>query len=408
MNGHTCRRWETGERRPEVRFRKHLVLVFGLEASGLGLLTSEELSLRPCDDEHGSCVRRLLIMSAGLPESFTRQQFVRGVVGFGLLPLIAPLDATAEAADTLAYAGEADSGVNSASAAAYAEITAAQRALYWSAPPQELLNAVAEHTRFGVRLMQRTSHSEHRRRLAFALTESALLSARLAFFDLRDADRAGRFFDTAREASLEARDHALSAAVLAHNSFIPGFAHDKEAALPLIAAAHAHAKHAGGKLLRSWVHSVSAEIAAKLGEVQASLRSIGNAQDALVAEGGNPDPVWLDFYDESRLHGFAASAQLAAGRYAAAARNLTTALEGLGPHEGKQHSVLLLDLALAYAQEDADRSAAAVADALESLQKTWYGTAAERIPSVLTQLSHTPHARMLEDRVRALTSTRSV
>lgn len=44
LTGNTVRRWETGERWPDSRFRKHLVTVLGRPASQLGLLTSDELA----------------------------------------------------------------------------------------------------------------------------------------------------------------------------------------------------------------------------------------------------------------------------------------------------------------------------------------------------------------------------
>src|ERR1041384_8775257 len=47
LTANTVRRWETGERWPDPRYRKYLVEIFGKPASELGLLTPEELSLRP-------------------------------------------------------------------------------------------------------------------------------------------------------------------------------------------------------------------------------------------------------------------------------------------------------------------------------------------------------------------------
>ena len=48
------------------------------------------------------------------------------------------------------------------------------------------------------------------------------------------------------EVFAEANDHGLAAAVLAHRSFVPGFAGDRAAATPLLDAAHTHARYAGG------------------------------------------------------------------------------------------------------------------------------------------------------------------
>lgn len=42
LSANTVRRWETGERWPDPRYRKHLVTIFGKTASELGLLTRDE------------------------------------------------------------------------------------------------------------------------------------------------------------------------------------------------------------------------------------------------------------------------------------------------------------------------------------------------------------------------------
>jgi transcriptional regulator with XRE-family HTH domain len=49
LNADVVRRWETGDRKPEPRYKKHLVLVFGKPASELGLLSAEELALCPAE-----------------------------------------------------------------------------------------------------------------------------------------------------------------------------------------------------------------------------------------------------------------------------------------------------------------------------------------------------------------------
>jgi transcriptional regulator with XRE-family HTH domain len=45
LNADMVGRWETGGRKPDPRYKKHLVLVFDLPASELGLLSSEELAM---------------------------------------------------------------------------------------------------------------------------------------------------------------------------------------------------------------------------------------------------------------------------------------------------------------------------------------------------------------------------
>ncbi|MDR0359426.1 MAG: helix-turn-helix domain-containing protein, partial [bacterium] len=89
LTANTVRRWETGDRWPEPRFRKHLVAIFGMTASELGLLTPEELAVRPAG-QFVTELKRLMsiaeeeIHGAGLD----RAAFLRGLLGLGSLPLV--------------------------------------------------------------------------------------------------------------------------------------------------------------------------------------------------------------------------------------------------------------------------------------------------------------------------------
>jgi len=64
LNANTVRRWEIGERWPDPRYRKHLVAILGKPASDLGLLTPDELAVRP-DAETLHEFRRLWEMLTG-------------------------------------------------------------------------------------------------------------------------------------------------------------------------------------------------------------------------------------------------------------------------------------------------------------------------------------------------------
>jgi hypothetical protein len=173
----------------------------------------------------------------------------------------------------------------------------------------------------------------------------------------------------------------------------------------LIEAAHGHARYDTGPLLRSWLHCVAAEVTAKTGSPQESLKHVRQAEDSLATSG--IDAEWLDYYDASRLPGFAGYCQLVAGKPAEAATTLQTALASLDSRATKQRAVILLDLALAHAAQDAEQAAALAGQALDVLEKDWYGTAFERVPQVRAALEPTPFARQLEERSRTLPSSGS-
>ncbi|MGQ0838013.1 hypothetical protein [Actinokineospora sp.] len=398
----TVRRWEIGERWPEPRFRKHLVLIFGKAASDLGILTPDELALRPADEEPFELARRLLAMvspTTGDP-GFSRHLFLRGLLGASLLPVIAPLGASASTADVLAHAMTNATGPDARTVAAYAEISTRQRELYWTAPAHAVYESALSHTQLGIQILRGTGSDEMQRRLAAALAESALLSARIAFFDLRQEAVAQRCFDVAREATERAGDHALAAAVFAHMSFVPGFNGNRASAESLLHAAHGHARYDAGPGMRSWLHCVAAEVTARTGDPAASLNHVRQAQDSLSTSG--TDPVWLDFYDESRLAGFTGYSQLLAGKPAEAATSLETALDGLDSTNTKQAAVVLFDLAVAHAAEDVERAASYVGRAFDALEHDWYAAAAGRIPRVGAVLRGTPYLAELQERAMAI------
>ncbi|MBP2703168.1 helix-turn-helix transcriptional regulator [Microbispora sp. RL4-1S] len=376
LTANTVRRWETGERRPDPRYRKHLVTVFGKPASELGLLTSEELAMRPVSEVVDE-IRRLLSMIAGNVDGIDRSTFLRGLLGVGVL---APL---------LGDGGEAvpDDGhraVDAESAGAFADVVDRQAALYWTAPAREVYQSSVAHTGLGMRLLRTAPQGAARLTLAEAAARSALLSGRIAFFDLDDAPTAERLFRLALTATRECGDHALAAAVLAHASFVPGFAGDRASALALMDAAFAHAWHGVGPLTRAWLHCVASEISARCGEPKECMRHIDRADR--MADGPGDDPHWLDFFERARLDGFAGFSALTAGHHEEAARRLGSALGDLGPNGGKQRSVLLADLAAAHAPADPERAADHLGRAVDALEETWYEVGYDRVRSLLGAL----------------------
>ncbi|MDQ3601769.1 MAG: XRE family transcriptional regulator [Actinomycetota bacterium] len=406
LTANTVRRWEIGDRWPEPRFRKHLVLVFGMTASQLGLLTADEMAARPSVSPSLDLVERLLAMVND--ESFEagvgRQVLLRGVLAAGMLPALSLLAASTSLVEPVAWSVRRGGQADVRAVDSYATITARHRELYWTAPALALLRASLGHTQLGIELLGHGA-GQHATLLAGSVAESALLGARLAFFDLQQVPLALGCFETASTAVTEANDHALAAAILAHRSFVPGFAGDRAAATPLLDAARAHARYAGGPVLRSWLHCVHAEVSARTGEVERSVHHARQAEDALSTSG--EDPEWLDFFDPARLASFLGYSQLIAGRTADAQASLQQALEQLDERAGKQRTVVLLDLATTHAAADPAHAMTLAGQALDLLEHEPYGAAYGRIPEVRQALDGTPQAQILDERVRALPTAMS-
>lgn len=395
LSANTVRRWETGERWPDPRYRKHIVVIFDKPATELGLLTPDELDLRPEAETIAEFRRLYEIMTGETVDGVTRSRVLRGILGLGALPMLSPL--LAASADT------AEAAQRTTDPTAYATIAACHRKLYWSSPTRPLYEAAYAHTQLGLDLV-RGSTGTTKSAFAASLAESALLTARLAFFDLGQPAVADRCFDVALSATREAGDHGLAVAVLGHMAFVPIFGRHPEHARSLLDAARQHTWHAVHPAVRAWLHCTASEAEARAGAGTASRHHIDLATAALDAvEASEMEaPVWLDFFDRGRLHSFAGYAARIGGDHNEAAVRLTSALDLLGPEAGKQRSVVFADLAACH-PGDGDRQADYLNRALDALEQEWYGTGLNRVREVRPQLGDSPFGRDVDERIVALT-----
>ena len=271
--------------------------------------------------------------------------------------------------------------------AGYAAITAQHRSLYWTVPAETMIEPVRAHAELGTELLGATGSGMLRARLASPVAETALLAARLAFFDIQRPDCAGFFFDTARQAATEAGDPALLSAVLAHAAFPPAFAGVAGQARSLIRQAIEVGLRGASPEQRSWLYAVQSEVEARLGDGRAATEAIARAE-AELGRGGPARPDWLDFYDASRLTGFSGFCQLAAGKPSRAAETLEHNLRGLTPGAGKQRSITLADLAGARAKQgEYEESTRLLEAAVDQLGRHWYATGLDRVDSVRRRLA---------------------
>jgi transcriptional regulator with XRE-family HTH domain len=387
LEGNTVRRWETGERWPEPRFRKHLVLVFGKTASELGLLTPDELAARPPPGESQ------LVEGS---RSMSRQTFLRGALGVGLSAAILPLFGSEDALGTVTEVIRRAKRPGRLEVESYAEIAERQRQLYWTAEAPLLFEAVLAHTQMGLQLARDATPSV-RRQFMPALAHSALLAGRIAFFDLRHTAVAERCLQVARAAVNDSKDHQLAVSVLAHSSFIPGFAGQRTAADRLLAGARGHLRATGGARLRAWVYCVESEIATRCGNPVLGVARAMQAEETLGTRGD--DPPWLDFFDPARLASFRGYAEMLS-RQTGAIDTLNSALANLGPEATKQRAVVLMDLAAAHGQHDAEHAVELAVQALDILDSDYYATGYERLPLVLDRLPEIPYRGQVQERLR--------
>ncbi|HWG27711.1 hypothetical protein [Actinospica sp.] len=395
------RRWEGADPPlPLPAYQEVLESLFGLPIERMGFpapwpgAPRHELGEEAGPTPGGASAARSYHDDRERAEPVKRRQFVAGAVALGSGASVWPESARpAAAAGTGTERVETGALGNAARRAAldpqavsgYAAITAQQRSLYWTVPAETMIEPVRAHAELGTELL-RSAGSMLRARLAGPVAETALLAARLSFFDVKRPDWAASFFDTARQAAREAGDSALLSAVLATAAFPPAFAGVAGQARALIRQALEVGLRGASAEQRSWLYAVQSEVEARLGDGRAATEAIARAE-AELGRGGPARPQWLDYYDASRLTGFSGFCRLAAGQPGRAAEALEHNLRGLTPGAGKQRSITLADLAGARARQgEYEESARLLEAAVDQLGRHWYATGLDRVDAVHRRL----------------------
>lgn len=401
------RRWEGAEPPlPLPAYQEVLESLFGLPIERMGFpapwpgAPRRELGEEAGPTPGGASAARSYRDDRERAEPVKRRQFVAGAVALGSAasawpepaakPVPAARTGTAAAAATERTAALSASARRAAldpqAVAGFAAITAQHRALYWTVPAETMIDPVRSHAELGTELIGATGSSMLRARLAAPVAETALLAARLSFFDVQRPECAGAFFDTARQAAKESGDPALLSAVLAHAAFPAAFAGVAGQARALIRQAIEIGLRGASAEQRSWLYAVQSEVEARLGDGRAATEAIARAE-AELGRGGPARPAWLDFYDASRLTGFSGFCQLAAGRPSRAAEALEHNLRSLTPGAGKQRSITLADLAGARARQgEYEESTRLLEAAVDQLGRHWYATGLDRVDAVRRRL----------------------
>jgi hypothetical protein len=132
--------------------------------------------------------------------------------------------------------------------------------------------------------------------------------------------------------------------------------------------------------IASWVSAVESEIQTNAGSHTAALAAIDRARETLSKPGLNADLPWFDYYDTTRLSGFAGYATLRAGKTEEAHAELTEAARRLPQAAVKQRAVFLADIATVHlACGDLDEACRTAGDAAEQLRRAGYAIGLGRL-----------------------------
>ncbi|MGH3628606.1 MAG: helix-turn-helix transcriptional regulator [Sciscionella sp.] len=397
VNADMIAKWERGEKNPSPRYRELLCLLYGATPEYLGIArnprgavgsppkaVSIALTERSLVDALGGAAAILdqLGTAGGIlqPRMFDawkddvmqRRAVLRLI---GIMPAVTTLPSVAESARRSRSGKPTPEVVHDME-----QLADRYQELYHSTAPAALLTPVAAHLSTLGDLLRQGPAPAERLRLLVNRARVGTLAGRLSFFDLQDPMTARAYYSLALEAAREAGDHLQAVAALAHVAFIPATEQGFTAALDYLHGADQHLRGQSCGPVTSWLAAVESEMHTNAGNPTAALHALDRARDALTAPGLAPELPWFDYYDATRLAGFAGYATLRAGRYDDARAELGSALDTLARSAVKQRAVFLTDLATVELRDgNLDHACAIAADAAHQLQQAGYATGAGRL-----------------------------
>lgn len=307
--------------------------------------------------------------------------------------------ATVAAAGLAAVPMQSAAAMQPASVAGdFEAVTRSHRRLYWSVAPATLHPAAVAHAALGCALLTETA-GQTRRNVAAALAESYLLAGRIEFFDLRNAEQAGRTLLLALQAAGQADDPLLGSAILAHSAFIPAWKGERDPAVERMVAARTYARRGPASAgLLAWLDAVEAECETRCGNTRTALHLISHAEDVLAAGTEHETPAWLDWFSAVRLAAFKGNTQLKAGHLPQARTTLLGVLDDMPATEDKQRTVVFGDLAAVEAAAgDPEEACKYSRQALDQLGITWYAMGMDRVREVRRALAPHQHEQCVRD-----------
>jgi transcriptional regulator with XRE-family HTH domain len=416
VNPDMVAKWERGEKRPSPRYRDLLCLLFGTDAADLGIGQALQVAPQVSPEPAEGSLIATLAGAASLVDQL-------GAAGAILQPRMFGVwkDELMQRRALLKLIGLATaSGLTSAADAEFSRpgkptpemlqdldhLSGRYQALYHSTAPAVLMTPVVAHLDTVRGLLRQAGSAQVRRQLLANQARVAMLAGRLAFFDLRDSLGARGYYNLALESAREVGDNLQGASALAHMAFIPAADYGFSAALDYLRAARDHVAKRPDNRVESWVSAVESEIQTNAGSHTAALVAIDRARETLSKPGLNADLPWFDYYDTTRLSGFAGYATLRAGKTDEAHTELTEAVRRLPQAAVKQRAVFLADIATVHlACGDLDEACRTAGDAAEQLRRAGYAIGLGRLRefrAAVQRWSDSVPVRTLDEQLAAL------
>lgn len=423
VNSDMIAKWERGEKSPSSRYRELLCLLYGATPEYLGIarVTRSKISPSPVAASPAVTEQTLVDALGGAAAILDQLGTAGGILRprmfdvwkddlmkrrvalklMGIMPTATVLPSVAEAARRSRSGRPTPENVQDME-----YLADRYQTLYHSTDPAALMTPVVAHLSTLGDLLRQGPAPAERRQLLVNRARVGTLAGRLAFFDLHDPMAARAYYSLALEAAREVSDHLQAAAALAHVAFIPAAEHGFTAALDYLHAADEHLRFTPCGPIASWLAAVESEMHTNSGNPTAALHALDRARDALAAPGLTLELPWFDYYDATRLAGFAGYATLRAGRYNDARAELSGALGELARSAVKQRAVFLADFATVELHDgNLDHACKIATDAAHQLHQAGYATGAGRLRELRAALDPwktTTPVRVLDEQLAAL------
>jgi transcriptional regulator with XRE-family HTH domain len=422
VNADMIAKWERGEKSPSPRYRELLCLLYGATPEYLGIARITKGKTGSSREPAAAVTERGLVDALGGAAAILDQLGTAGGILqprmfdawkddliqrrvvlklMGIMPAVTALPSVAESARRSRSGKPTPDNVRDLE-----QLADRYQALYHSTAPAALMTPVVAHLSTLGDLLRQDPAPAERHRLLVNRARVGTLAGRLSFFDLQDPMAARAYYSLALEAAREAGDHWQAVAVLGHVAFIPAAEYGFTAALDYLHGAGQHLKSEPHGPMESWLAAVESEMHTNAGNTTAALHALDRARDALAVPGLAPQLPWFDYYDATRLAGFAGYATLRAGRYDDARTELGTALGELARSAVKQRAVFLADFATVELHDgNLDHACKIAADAADQLHQAGYATGAGRLRefrAALQPWQTTIPVRTLDEQLAAL------
>ncbi len=410
----TVSRWERGVRRPRPRYVRLLCQLFELPADQLGLVDRLEPGMGStpgADPRLTSDAEKPRSAAITRPEEMERREFIRKLttaLGTAFLPPV--LDHLApEPWTALARALQRPAGVDRETLDELESRTVGLHLLEQRLPARQLADEVVRHLRLLTHLLEFTQSPTVRTWLATLAGETAVLAGWLAF-DRRDHARARAYYEVALDAAKEAGDEPLAACALGYLSYLASLEGAADEAQRLLREARRRAGPAY-PATRAWLAGREAQELAIVGDTLAALDVLEHAYAEFERAHPEEERSWTRFLDRSRFESLAVATYVPLGEAGAALTAGREAMASLAGPDFKKRSIVLADVAIAYARlGEAEAACQLGGEALAIGLRTESRLGLERVRELRRHLEPWNGARAvrdLDDQLQAVAATRS-